>query len=389
MSYPAITLSTPASIQHEVSFNQLANALSAGALFGVRQSKTNGLRLTLYGGNFPTDAGPVAVADAAINLTASATNYVSVNTAGVVSNVTAAPTGWPGPMASGARALYQLTVGANSITSGTCYWVGPTTKGATGQQGATGPAGAELWSQRKRLWAVVGDGAYQTVGGSPGLGDYVNVGGGGAPAVTAMVSSSLLESVGRCLSNCGTGSANSSGGVRSVQNYWFRGNAAGRGGFDISFRFGIDTVYGAATNFRSFVGLWDVSGGDPSTTVDPSALTNIVGVGADNGDQNLSLIHNDGAGVATKTAFGTPTNYPARAVGTNRLYELRLYCDANASAISYSMTDVGAANTETGSLSSNIPANTQFLGWIMYENTGTGGANCGLSVIQIAAYTRY
>jgi hypothetical protein len=387
MSYPAIPLDTMAATQHVVTFNQAADAMSAAALFGVK--KSNGLTLTLYGGKFPTDAGPVSIASTKIALTASATNYIYVDTVGNITKVTAAPTGWPGPMSTGARALYELVVGTDAVTSWTCYRTGPTTKGVQGPQGATGPAGPELWSQRKRIWEVVGGGALMTSDGSPGLQDYANVGGGGAPATTAQASSSLLESVGRCLSNCGTTAANSSGGVRSEQNYWYRGNAAGRGGFDISFRFGIDTTYGAATHFRSFVGLWDVSGGDPSATVDPSALVNLIGVGADDGDQNLSLIHNDGSGTATKTAFGTPGNFPARAVGTNRLYELRLYCDANASAINYSMTDVDAANTETGSISSDIPANTQFLGWIMYENTGTGGANCGLSVIQVAAYARY
>lgn len=376
MSLYPITLDQVASIQHDVTINQLANSLAKGTLFGIKTRQTVGLRLTLYGGTFPTSAGPVRLADASINVTASTTNYIYADTSGVVSKVTVAPTGWPGPMDTGYMALYQLTVGADAITSGTCYVVGPASPGVAGTIGPTGPAGSALWFQRKRYTEAVGasstnfDSAGFTVTSTLGVG----------PSARSLGSTFLAESV-PYVAFGGTG-AGSSGQLYS-QAYCSLGNASGRGGFDITFRWCFESSFSSA-NARCFIGLYDVAAG-VFGNVEPDTILNTIGVGAKAGDANLSVIHNDGSGTATMATLGA--SYPARA--TANLYELRLVSVANSGTVDYTLTDKVAGNSTTGTVSSDLPANTKFLGWYMWINTGSAATTTTIGFMQVVSLERY
>lgn len=384
MSLYAAALDQLAGIQSEVTFNTATAALAKAALFGVKDRETNGLRFTVYGGRLPTDSGPLAIADQTLTLTASATNYIYADNVGIIHKVTSAPTGWPGPLASSARALYQLTVGANAITSGTCWNVGVGQPGPTGPTGATGPAGAELWLTRKRIMQVEGHGGTTSVGSSPGFADFTNVA-GSSPGTISADSSTFIGSVAQMNYGPGVGT-NLSAGRRTTNNLFTLGNAAGRGGFDITFRFGCTSTN---PHQRIFMGLFDCSGGDPTTTVDPSALTNIIGVGGDDGDTNLSFMVNDASGTATKTALGA--NFPYRGgASPAKVYEARFWADANASVVNYAVTEVDSGNTTSGTASSNIPAGTAFLGWLCYVNSGSNAGGGGtFRFMQVAANSRY
>lgn len=134
----------------EVSANSLFDAMSANAIFGRRASTTSALTWGFYGGQFQkADLTLTAIANGTIALTANATNYLYATSAGVVTKATAAPSGWPAPLASGAVALYQIVTDAAGVTSYTDYRAplrGPAgatgASGATGATGATGPTGA-------------------------------------------------------------------------------------------------------------------------------------------------------------------------------------------------------------------------------------------------------
>jgi hypothetical protein len=127
----------------EVTANALFDAMSSNALFGRHASTTSALSWGYYGGKYPKADGTIlTVANAVLSLTASATNYIK-ETAGVVSVTTSAPSGWPGPLSGGARALYAVVCGSSSVTSYTDYRTplqGPA--GAAGATGSTGAAGA-------------------------------------------------------------------------------------------------------------------------------------------------------------------------------------------------------------------------------------------------------
>jgi hypothetical protein len=389
MNIPAIALDQIAAIQHAVSFNELANAMSSAVLFGVKQRQTNGLRLTLYGGMFPTDAGPVQIDDQVIDLTPSDDTYIYVDVAGAVVATTTQPTGWPGPMTTGYRALYELTVGANSITSGTSYVVGAGAQGSTGPIGATGPQGSPLWEQRRRVFTTVGGGYFSHVSGSVKGFDLNSL---------DLASTARTNDAGTCLGAIphiavGAGAAtNRTGGYSGAVNFCTRGNVAGAGGFEVAFRWGIDATYMSNNDLSSFFGLYDFSAGDPPDSSGlPGSLLNLVGVGCAAGDATLSLVHNDGSGAATFTTLYCD-DHPAQTFPTRdaeTVYELTLSCEPGGGSIGYLLRDVCNAHTATGTVATNIPATTVFLGWLMMVNTNSIASNTFFNFMQVSANSRY
>jgi hypothetical protein len=105
----------------EVTANGLFDAMSPASLFGRHDSECAALTWGYYGGKYrKADGTVIMIANATLSLMPSATNYLK-ETDGVVSVTTAAPTGWPGPLASGATALYAIVCGASSAIGYTDY----------------------------------------------------------------------------------------------------------------------------------------------------------------------------------------------------------------------------------------------------------------------------
>jgi hypothetical protein len=101
--------------------NSLMDAASPNMLFGRRASTTSVLTWGYYGGKYRKADGTVlTVANGTVALTDAATNYI-LETDGVVSKVTAAPAGWPGPLAAGANALYAVVCSGGAAASYTDY----------------------------------------------------------------------------------------------------------------------------------------------------------------------------------------------------------------------------------------------------------------------------
>lgn len=143
--------------------NNFFKAASASALWGVRLGSLSGLQFPLYGGNMNIAGVPTAITSQTVTLTANAINYIYATSAGVVTKTTSIPSGWPGPLAAGAIALYKLDVGASSVDTESadtlCYVNGMGQQGDAGVTGADGPAGTDLAATRKRLWMTVGGGS--------------------------------------------------------------------------------------------------------------------------------------------------------------------------------------------------------------------------------------
>jgi len=106
-----------ASSQKEVIVNRVNNAQAPAAVFGIKTLV--GLSLVLYGGAIYNAGTPTIIANQTITLANNAINYVKVNAAGVVSSVSTAPTGWPGPFSE--VALYQITTASSVATLVTEY----------------------------------------------------------------------------------------------------------------------------------------------------------------------------------------------------------------------------------------------------------------------------
>ena len=360
--------------QQEIPFNGNANAMSPAALFSFNQPRTHGLSLTLNGGVMPLINGVLLfVPTATISLTASTTNYIYVTAGGVLTKATVAPAGWP-TLVGGAMALYQLTVGADAITSGTNYLNGCGWTGGVGATGAQGPAGAEVYLQRKS-WTIFGSN-YETTG--------EDVSSAGNLSDSTPSTATLLDSIpaSRVLTNASVGA---SAQVYSTRNRVYCGNAAGRGGFDETLRFGFDSTYTTNASMRSFFGLMDIASA-PIGNVEPDTLLNMVGVCAKGGDSNLSWVSNDGSGTATTATLGA--NFPARG-GINVLYEMRLQCAANGSVINATLTRADTGDVATKAFNTDIPANTQFLGWMGWVNSNSVSTSAGFRFMQHCNLSRY
>ena len=94
----------------EVTANALIDAASPSTLFGRNALTTAALTWGYFGGDILLDGVLTEIANGTVALTASATNYVEADRAGVVSANTTAFT-------AGRTPLYQIVAGASTITS--------------------------------------------------------------------------------------------------------------------------------------------------------------------------------------------------------------------------------------------------------------------------------
>lgn len=99
----------------EITANAMFDAASPAMCYGRRQTTTSTLQWGFYGGVVELAAGAQAtIANGALTLTASTTNYVVADrTTGAVS-VAVSDSNWNN--ANGYKRLYQITTGASSVT---------------------------------------------------------------------------------------------------------------------------------------------------------------------------------------------------------------------------------------------------------------------------------
>lgn len=170
------------------------------------------------------------------------------------------------------------------------------------------------------------------------------------------------------------GGANSAAGVRTTNTEFYRGDAAGRGGFFVAVRFSLDTI-GAGN--RSFVGI--CSNVAAPTNIDPLSSTTDakVGVGINTNTGNWSMLHNPTGSAITNFDLGA--NFP---VDTTTMYELILHCAPNTSVIYYRVRNLTTDIETSGTLSTTLPTNTTFMGVQAWINNNTGGARA-MSVARI------
>lgn len=169
--------------------------------------------------------------------------------------------------------------------------------------------------------------------------------------------------------------AGASAGPRSDKAQYWRGNAAGLGGFRVVMRFGCSDAATVA-DARSFVGL--ASTISALTNTNPSANTNIIGVGTDSGESTLSIMHNDGSGTATKVALGA--NFPDHTLSMD-MYELVLFAAPNASEVGWQVTRLNTGDVATGTITTDLPASTTLLAPQIWRNNGTTALAVGVDLV--------
>jgi hypothetical protein len=154
-----------------------------------------------------------------------------------------------------------------------------------------------------------------------------------------------------------------------------RGNAAGIGGFTLITRFGIDMITTTPTIW-AFVGMMDATQLTSAPSFDWTTQTSIQAVGAAISEvvsggafaTNWKIVSCDG-GATTSTDSGLP-------IIVNDLYELTLVAAPDASSITWTLKDLTAATSATGSITTHLPAKTMPLGWQsgMQIHSGGGGS---------------
>lgn len=380
--FPAIDLDLLADAREnkEEAANNIWAALSHNAVYGIKS--ISGLVVTFYGGNIDVAGTPTPIASQALTLDNNTTVYVYSTSAGVFTKTTSMPSGWPGPLAASAVAMYQFVTSGGVIDDDASinYVLGVSRAGDTGATGPVGSNGTDLFVARKRLMQSVGNGSTEVhIEGFQSWSQLTVV-------ARSVATTSFRESVPYGALETSTTAGN------SVQHYHsqalvYRGDASGRGGFTAGFRFCFESANSPA-NCRCFIGLLA-----PVTigNVEPDTLVNVVGIAAKAGQSNLSWMQNDGSGTATMTTIvsdDSPTvNFPARV--TNNVYELVIRAVANGSSIELTLTNCDTGVSASTVLSTNLPVNTVFLSPAFWVNNGSSAAKAAMGIMQATLESRY
>lgn len=196
---------------------------------------------------------------------------------------------------------------------------------------------------------------------------------GSAGAAANFATTNILTQTKRISYNSAATAGTAGGAREAVAKYW-RGSAAGLGGFHFCARFGFNAI--PATR-RWFVGLSGTAA--LLANADPSTFLNQVGVGQDLGDTTIQFMHNDGAGASVKS------NSTIASPAVGELLEVNVFCAPNSTSIFMSVEKINV----TGALASlttpstDIPANTVALAPHLWCNNGTTAAIYGLDLVSL------
>lgn len=191
-----------------------------------------------------------------------------------------------------------------------------------------------------------------------------------APAIVSQMKRSRFANVVTTTNQVLGVSAMASG----VQQFW-RGNAAGLGGWFFFARFGVE-LWPAAT-VRLFCGL---SASTTAVVASDTMVNNTIGVWHDTTEAAtvLSLVTKD-ATTATKTAIAsTPT------LAANQWFDFYMFAKPNDSTIYYRLDDLNANTTIVDtSISTTLPVATAFLGPQCHMSNGTANTTVTTTAIGV------
>ena len=179
----------------------------------------------------------------------------------------------------------------------------------------------------------------------------------GTVGSTSLSTNTIVNSIHKVIYT-GAASSSSIGGFRTDRVYFYRGDIPRSGGFKLSIIWGPHAGFTGQAFHRGYCGaIGDITA---PTDVEPSTRLNIIGIGWDNADTQVQLMHNDGIGTATKIALGA--NFPRPTTDQSDLYKIDLWCNPNVTSVNYKITNIANGSIATGVISTNIPAPTILLG---------------------------
>lgn len=266
----------------------------------------------------------------------------------------------PAAPAAGTGTLYAFDVGGRVLPK----WVGPS--------GVDFPLQPHIGFNNIAAWRG-GNGATATSLSVVGSMPYTIVASATQtpnPAVGSILSQTLRS---RYLTSAAAGNIVS---VRANTARVALGNAPNIGGFHYGVRFALAAMNAAQ---RFFIGLW--SGAANPTNLDwtTDTATGRIGIVANSATGNWRLAHN--AQGAAPTLIDLGATMP---INSTDLMEMVLFARPNATGVSYRVRNLSTGAQVTGTISTNLPANTQFLGPFMALSNNTAAA--AVSVDFVSAY---
>lgn len=175
-------------------------------------------------------------------------------------------------------------------------------------------------------------------------------------------------------------------GMRTAYVRWFRGNAAGFGGFFFRCQLGMNINLNGG---QKFVGLCASTGALAATAGSVAALLNMCGMGYDTTDAstgNWFFYRNDGSGTATKVDLGA-TN---AARTTTHGYDLIMYIPPNGSDLFVRIVNLHSGVTVLDtSYNTDLPAVNTGMAFKAEVNNGAVAAADNLEVAKVYIETDY
>jgi hypothetical protein len=135
---------------------------------------------------------------------------------------------------------------------------------------------------------------------------------------------------------------------------------------------------GATETTRGFFGLRNST--SAPTDVNPSTFTNAVGLGWDSGDSNLSIIHNDGSGTATKVSLGG--NFPRPTADRSQAWDFTILSDGGGN-VYWAVRSLANGATASGVVTNDIPADNTLLTFLAYISVGGTESVIGIGVSMV------
>ena len=150
----------------------------------------------------------------------------------------------------------------------------------------------------------------------------------------------------------------------------------------MSMRWGPST--GQAATTRAFCGF--TSDLTAPTDVDPSTLTDVLGMGWDTADNSVQIMHRTGSGTTQKESLSAVT-FPVPTVNDTTTYLFEIYCPPNGSTVSWRLENPGLNVYDSGDLSSDLPASTTMLAPRVQMSVAGVSSVIGIAFMHMVLFT--
>ena len=270
----------------------------------------------------------------------------------------------PGATAAGHMALYAKTIGGRVMPK------------IVGPSGLDTPLQPLVGSNKIGGFCPQGNAATATIWGC-----YIAPTAIGTATTRAVATTNLFTRM-RRLGFVSTAVAGNLCGARVAAAQVTTGTGANDGsGFFKKVRFGISDAVLVAAGARTFVGV-SFSTGAP-TNVEPSTLTNCVGVGNRAADTNLHIFY---GGSAAQAPINLGPNFPSNTVNTD-VYDLTLFAPPNSGDVYYEVTRLNTGHVAAGLLLSAggvaLPSPTTLITYMQaWRTNNVTAAAVGLDIMS-------